>query len=248
MAKLLSNFIIGFFAGVCAVFVPRMASMLSGSENIEVFHKDYLILGTAFAVIIGVVTAIFLQTSKKRPSEIFMTALGIPALLSGALNTGTTAGEMHDIEAQKQKLIAALGDKSGIPIQEDAAPLVPLKSAPHGRHSPTSQLELSLIASAHAEDTTDIEDDSSLHLGIRPERKTYLIVLLKLDAPDAASQRADAIRKAIPTAEVMRSGNAYLIVESTKPRSKADAILRAVEVKKQFEARFDLKPYLVPAR
>lgn len=230
--KYLINFVIGSFAGLCAVFVPRIVSMLGGNAEIQHFHINFVTLGIVFALIIGGVTAIFVQSKQKSPPEIFMTALGIPALLAGALNSGAASNEMQKMEGDKQKLIESVSRQNGISIDESAAPLVPLQPVPEDKHSPSSRFDFSLIPSAYAQEAVPtMADNGGLNLGIQVEQKSYVIVLERSGNRESAMRRADELRRTIPTATVVQSKDDYLVVESTAPRNKADALLRAVELK-----------------
>ena len=117
MAKYVSTFLIGLFASICAVFVPRMVAMLNGGHgDLQYFNRDFVLVGIAFALVIGGVTVIFFQGKQKSAGEIFMAALGIPALLAGALNSGTTGNNFSDLQSVNQKLNESLAQKSGIKI------------------------------------------------------------------------------------------------------------------------------------
>jgi len=77
----LATFLIGVFAGVCAVFVPRLGGLLviQDMERITVFPAPFILLGMAYATIVGAIAAILYYEKAGTPGERFMTALGLPA-------------------------------------------------------------------------------------------------------------------------------------------------------------------------
>ncbi len=244
MIRNVSNFAIGFFAAICAVFVPRMVAMLGGNGDIQIFHTNYIVMGIAFALIIGGVTAIFMKSKQKSAAETFMTALGIPALLAGALNSGTASSEMHNIESDKQKLIESLSQKSEVPIDEKALSIEPIQTAPSD-HKPSSGMGFSLISSAYAQEVADSSNGGTgLNLGIRPEQKSYVIVLEKTGDKNKALQLAAELRQTLPKVAVVQAKDDYLVIENPEPQEKSGALLRAVELKKNS----NLKPYLLQVK
>ena len=91
-----------------------MVAMLnSGHGDLEYFHRDYVLVGFVFAFVIGVITAIFEQGKDKKAPDIFMTALGIPALLAGALNSGTAGGDLSALQATNQRLTTVWLKRAG---------------------------------------------------------------------------------------------------------------------------------------
>lgn len=228
MLKGIRDFAIGCFASLCAVFVPRMITMLGDSNgNMQVFNMKYIILGISFAAIIGVITAIFEYSKIKHPAETFMTALGIPAILAGALNTGTTGSELHLLDAKNQQLINTIAQKKGIHVEDEPAAIQLLSATPANNLS----RGFSIIPSAYAQDELpEKEQDEDLRLGIRLEQKPYVIVLEKTNDKAKADQQLETLRKIIPQAALIKSGESYMVIEDIKPRDKSDAMLKAIEL------------------
>lgn len=239
MAKNLTNFAIGFFASICAIFVPRMIAMLNdGQGSLQMFHFDYIIVGCVFAVIIGGITAIFEQQKQKAASETFMTALGIPALLAGALTSGSTGIELQQLDAQNQQLAKALEVHNGIAVEETPATIVPLLPTDD---EVLSRFDFSLISSAHAGEGNK---DSDMNLGIQIEQRPYVVVLAKSRDKAEALQYASELKRALPDVAVMQSTDTYLVVDSPKPSDKSSAMLRAIELKHGSQ----LKPSLLKVK
>lgn len=236
MAKNMANFAIGFFASICAIFVPRMIAMLNdGQGSLQMFHTDYIVIGCVFAVIIGGITAIFEQQKQKAASETFMTALGIPALLAGALTSGSTGTELQQLESRNQQLSRALEVRSGIAVEETPATLVPLQPTESEAHS---RVDFSLISSAHAGEG---DEGSNLNFGIQIQQKPYVVVVNRSRDKTEALQYAHELKKTLPRVAVMQSADSYLVVDNPEPMDKSKAMLRAIELKD----RHQMKPSLL---
>ncbi len=228
MSKNVVNFSVGFFASVCAVFVPRMMSMLSNSEQVRHFDNDYIVVGLVFALIIGVITVIFEQSkNNKTAAETFMTALGIPALLAGTLNTGMAGNELHKSATTTNKLIESMQQQSG--IQEEAAEIIFLQADPANG---SSHFDFQLIPSAHAEEETGPDSGDGLNLGIRVEQKPYVVVLETTGDRAEAFNKVAELRKVAPLATVVQSDKSYLVIDNPQKREKSDALLAAIQLRK----------------
>src|SRR5712692_3496896 len=109
LARALANFVIGTVAGLASVFLPRMMLLLSVDTEpapqryITVFHQDFVWLGLVFALAIGVICVILEFGAEREPRAIFMTALGIPALLSGVLNTTSATNKLQKVEQSRRR-------------------------------------------------------------------------------------------------------------------------------------------------
>lgn len=232
MLRHVINFFIGFFAGICAVFVPRMISILSNAEGgLQFFKTDYLVLGAVFSVIIGGVTVIFGQARQKTAAETFMTALGIPALLSGALNTGTMSNDVKVLQMQKQQLEQKAAQTNGIQIDEGGASITPLTQVTGHKDAP---FDFSIIPSAWAEGNEPSHSGNDINFSVLAAEKKYVIVLDKTTDKNKAARKAKELRKLVPQASVVQSGKEFMVVDSPKPQSKTNALLRAIDLKNKY--------------
>lgn len=112
-----ASFFIGFFAGVCAAYFPPLVVAITASRAGEITEQGmqlfllsplYLVLAFAFSIVVGIVTLIFEWDLMHRPKEVFVTALGIPALLTGAIGTGSSAYTATDVGERLKRSDAAL--------------------------------------------------------------------------------------------------------------------------------------------
>jgi len=243
MTKHILTFMIGLFATLCAVFVPRMLAALNGNHGeTNYFGHDYVLIGIAFAVVIGFITVIFEQGKIRKASETFMTALGMPALLAGALNTGVVGGDVSDLQAQNQRLSDSLKQQSGIVIEKYSSDFAPLEIEPLSLISPPS---FSLISVAQAADNASVSKKSeAFSLGIQAKQRHYRIVLKKFNNKDDAIKNAKELRRVIPSAVAVKAGKSFLVIEGGEPLNESDALLKAIE----FQKKTGLKPSLIPVK
>jgi len=116
------KFMVGFFAGLCAAFVPRISAQLNAfdEENMVMFSSSYLVLSISCAAIIGAVVVIMEWGVKREPKATFMMALGLPALISGGLNSASNVSSMQDIANENTKLQTALKQTTDIEEMESS--------------------------------------------------------------------------------------------------------------------------------
>ncbi len=126
----LIKFLIGILAGFCAAFVPRLVAFLALESGHDdklryLFPNSYILVGVAFTLVIGAVTAVLDHRKSRHIGETFLMALGIPALLSGALNSSTASKGAEEarttavaLQRENHTLVQQLAGKENIPILE----------------------------------------------------------------------------------------------------------------------------------
>jgi hypothetical protein len=210
----LSNFVVGAFAGFLTVFLPRMMMAISVEIQpatdtfVKLFHPDFLVLGSVFGLIIGGIAAV-LELGKtgegRPPKDVFMAAFGIPALLSGVLNTtAATTGYQ--------------------PLTQSAA-----SEAKTGSID-LLEIILPFVKSAYAQTSTS-KTDESFDPGIRIRRPSYVLILERASSEDAAKQAAKRLQKVISSAQPVKTDQGYIVVDSLKPRTESEAVLDALRLK-----------------
>lgn len=174
-----------------------------------------------------------------------MTALGIPALLAGALNSGAAGNNLNELQANNKKLVNVLKQQSNITIEDEATNITPLEATPAATQSPISKSNFSLISDAQAQ-ASDVAPatNEGLQLGIQVEQTPYLIVLEKFKNKEEAIKKAVELRKIFPKATAVQSNKNFLVIDGEKPLSKSDALLKAIDL----QGKTDLKPSLLKAK
>lgn len=235
-----ANFIVATVAGLASVFLPRMMLLLSVDTEpapqryIRVFAADFVWLGLVFALAIGVICAILEFGGGQEPRAIFMTALGIPALLSGVLNTTSATNQLQKVEQEKVAILRAVGEQTGIP-QGRARSFEPLGSAGSGGGRPSSALDLpvfAFVAPAFAQSPTRIAPPPArFDPGIQIQRPGYVLTLGRANSHEEAVRLATKLQKDVPTAQAVKTDQGFLVVDSLSPRPAADALLDAMKLK-----------------
>ena len=91
------KFAIGTVASLCAVLVPRLLAGLATRDqaNITFITREYGELAVLLSALVGIVVAILEWRVPRAPRDTFMTTLGIPAILAGALSANQNAGALQ---------------------------------------------------------------------------------------------------------------------------------------------------------
>lgn len=236
-----ATFIIGTVAGLASVFLPRMMLLLSVDTEpapqryISVLPPDFVWLGLGFALAIGIICAILEFGAEQEPRAIFMTALGIPALLSGVLNTTSATNKLQKVEQEKVAILRAVSDQAGI-AKERAQSWEPLggsASGPEGR-SPSSALDpvFAFVGPAFAQSPArTAQPPARFDPGIQIQRPSYVLTLKRANSQEEAVRLAKELQKDVPTAQAVKTDQGFFVVDSLTPRAEADALLDAMQLK-----------------
>jgi hypothetical protein len=241
LGRTVANFLIAMLAGLVSVFLPRMLLLLSVDTEpapqryISVFQPDFVWLGLAFGLAIGIICAILEYGAEQEPRAVFMTALGIPALLSGVFNTTSATNKLQKVEQEKVAIIRAVSDQAGIP-QERSHSWEPLGSSPGGSESPNSSSALDpffiFVEPAFAQSPLrTAQQPARFDPGIQIQRPTYVLALKRASSQKEAVRMAKELQKDVPTAQAVKTDQGFLVVDSLTRRSEADALLDAIQLK-----------------
>jgi hypothetical protein len=233
------KFAIGTVASLCAVFVPRLIAALSLSDgaNITFVTGEYALLAVMFSGLIGLVVALLEWQVPRAPGDTFMTTLGIPAILAGALSVNQNTSALQDATRQQNELANALSQVSGIAIE-------PAKTTsgedPRGRGSLMDVIVQPVYAQGAQLSPRIAQQPSRLAIQIRqPE---YFIVLARGQNQQEAQAKASGLKGRLnaPASghplniRVQQQGNQFLVVVDGGPRIKSDALLEALRMKDTF--------------
>jgi hypothetical protein len=233
-----ADFVIGTVAGLASVFLPRLMLLLSVDTEpvpgryIRLVPLDFVWLGLIFAVSIGLIAAILEFGGPREPKTVFMAALGIPALLTGVLNTTSATGKLQKAEQEKAAFVRSVSDQAGI-TQESVQTLEPLEPATAGPGKPSSAVETAgfLVPPAFAESPSPAQQTSRFDPGIQIQRPNYVLVLKRANSAEEARRLVKELQNEVPTAQAVKTEHGYLIVDTLKPRSEANAVLDAIQLK-----------------
>lgn len=236
MTKVIGTFLVGTFAGLCAVFVPRMGGLLVAEEltRITVFPAPFIVLGFIYAAVIGAVVAIMYHGETSTLRQKFMTALGIPALLAGTLTTTAQTGEVRNLQTHNSRLaeVARTGEK--IKKIETPFEIIPLELHPNLKPSPSGRVnELLGIGTAFAADTTSSAGKESWTGwgAVQAQEPRYAIVVDRATDAKKAVQRANELKAQFSNVQAIRTPDGYAVITGVRPESSA--VLEAIRIKRE---------------
>src|SRR5262245_22462093 len=162
-----------------------------------------------------------------------MTALGSPALLSGVLNTPSATNALVKAELQKEAVLVVGRVDAGIAHEQvrtwEVVGTPPAGPAP-GKPSSALDSRFALVTPAFAE-SFGVAQSTRFDPGIQIQRPSYVLALGRANSEAEAERLARALQKDVPTAQVVRTDQGFFVVDSVTPRSEADALLRAIQLK-----------------
>jgi hypothetical protein len=252
VGKTLANFVIGTVAGLASVFLPRMMLLLSidiepaPDRYISVFQPDFVWLGVAFALVIGAICAILEFEGEDKPKAIFMTALGVPALLSGVLTTTSATSKLQKAELEKVAVLRAVGAQADLPTQQRSNSFEPVGGSPSapqsgGTSSPLDRFFVFATPAFAQSRSPAAQQAPRFDPGIVIERPSYVLALKRASSQDEAVRLAKELQKDVPTAQAVKTDEGFLVVDSVTPRSEANALLDALQLK----SKKKLNPWLL---
>ncbi len=243
-ARIVTNFVIGTVAGLASTFLPRMMLLLSidtelaPDRYIRLLSPDFVWVGLVFGLAIGVICAILESNPQAHPKDVFMAALGIPALVSGVLTTTSATGKLQQAEQQKVAVLRSLGDQAGLSSQAQTNTFEPISGPPGVPARPSSRLDtpFAFVQSAFAQSAAARAVQQSVPRfdpGIQIQRPQYVLVLKRAVSQEEAVRFAKEIQKDLPSAQAVKTDQGFIVVDSVTPRPEADALLDAIQLKKR---------------
>ncbi|MEO8059502.1 MAG: hypothetical protein ABI671_14390 [Burkholderiales bacterium] len=230
---------VGIFAGALASFFPRLVTVLSGNptDNIAVFSPTYLAVGATVALVVGITITIVDDDPHRPMRDFFMTALGVPALLMGALSTNATAHNTALDQLRIKTMSDQLANASKIEVRTEP-------QAPGARMNvgAISLLDL-VIPAAHAQGAS-LSPPRPSPFGITSIERQYTTVLKEAgSADDLHALQKTLGQQGFQTQVVSSTPGRVLLVPAGPAKPYSEALLSAVRAKE-----LGASPYLVPAR
>jgi len=240
------KFAIGAVASLCAVLVPRLLASLATRDqaNITFITREYAELAVLLSSLVGIVVAILEWRVPRAPRDTFMTTLGIPAILAGALSANQNAGALQSATRTQELLADKLGQASGIAIES------PTTTGPGKSGQEHGQLIDVLVPPVYASSaqTTGRPIAAPSSLAIRINQPQYLIVLDRAVTRQEAETKASQLTQRLAATpgqplpvQVQQQDAEFLVVVGGGAHTKADALLEAIRVKNTYH----LNPTLV---
>jgi hypothetical protein len=250
VAKPVIKFLIGFIAGLCAAFLPRITAALAvaGNEDgVLLFGSSYIGLALFFSLLVGVIVMILEWGVPREPRATFMMAIGVPALITGSLNTSSGVDTANKQAQQNQQLTQQLQDFANIPTlpSRSIQPLSSNEGFDVVKQQDLAWLDMVGIDAAYAQVPVGQRQPTTVaQAGITIKEPVYYIVLDETASKQQAKERAQQLQTDVPGAVAVQSGGQYLILYSGQPMKRTEAVLVTLKLKKQFH----LQPKLMPAQ
>ena len=228
------KFAIGLVAALSAVFFPRLIAALTAADHphVTVVSREYCVLALSFSTLVAAAVMILEWRVPREPRDTFMTTLGVPAMLAGALSAsqGTTA--LQQAAENQERLGRELGKVGGISIESRT------RSGEPDKQGIPKAFVNAMVTPVYAEGQQSVQPPP--RLGIYVEEPRYLVVLdraAKLE--DAQARMADLttrINRTTPqrpvALQIERHGSSgFLVLLSGGPRPRTAALLAALHLK-----------------
>lgn len=235
------KFFIGFVAGFCAALFPRVTALLLVSdvqESLQILSLGYVLVSVLFATLIGAIIMIMEWNVAKEPRTTFMAALGIPALITGSVNTIDTTKALEQQMAENRVMVREVEKLHDINVirSGDIQPLSFLERAP--RSEPPAWL--AIIPAAHAGDDAFTQQPRyRLNPSIQAAPARFVVVLEKSTSKDAAIARAAEISQKVPAQAIM-SEQGFLIIKRGPPVDRSEALIEALRIRDTYQLQADI--------
>jgi hypothetical protein len=230
-------FLIGVSAGVIAVAFPRLLpymSQTSGEVSLELFTKEFFYALVAFSVMIGVAMIWLYKETEEHTKNLFMTALALPAVLSGGINmtsvSSVAENGLAELNRQNDTLVKKLEGNSGVEFFE-----LDLSNSNPVDVSSGPELDWLGISTAHAEGVVPVRNSGGgLQFSAPALSRDYSLVYAVTSTKAEIVQVAkDLESKNISNLTIIESNNRYYLLDTNKT-TRADAVLNAIDVKEQY--------------
>ncbi len=241
--RIVTNFVIGTVAGLASTFLPRMMLLLSIDAEpapgrfIRVLSPDFVWIASIFGLAIGLICAILESNPQAHPKDVFMAALGIPALVSGVLTTTSATSKLQQAEQQKVAVLRTLGDQAGLSSRTQTDIFEAIGGSANAPAGPSSAVEslFAFVSPAFAQSAPRAVQmpASRFDPGIQIQRPQYVLVLKRAASQEDAVRLAKEIQKDLPTAQAVKTDQGFFVVDSMTARPEADALLDAIQLKKR---------------
>jgi xanthosine utilization system XapX-like protein len=244
-----AKFAIGLLAGSCAVMLPRVLALVSQGDETQIVFlpAPYFLLALGAGLFLGLVMLVIEYEVPAKPRETFMAALGIPAIVTGALGTASTSAGLSEVANDAARLRQVVAQEQGIAKQGSFSDMqtLGLPAAAQKPPAKASSFLPAIIGIAHAQDSRAAPAHEPLRFGIRVEQPKYVVVLEQAKTEQEALRKAGQLGAQLPSARAVKANNAYFVVLGA-PAGETDALLAAKHAKKTLGA--GARPVLVEIR
>lgn len=243
----LSRLGVGLFAGALAAFFPRLMTVLGGSptDDIQLFSQTYILVGALMAVSVGVIVIIIEADPARSLRDVFMTALGVPTLVIGALGTSSTTHNLSQSNQRINELSRQLASASGIVIEGPRADAAGVGGGNTGSRAAADPAAWLPLGAAHAQATSSATTayGGQSRLGIVAQERLYITVLARSAQRSELEALQGRLDKQGQPTRIQPSANGFFDLVSQAPAQPlSEAVLHSRAAVEQ-----GLRPVLVQA-
>jgi len=250
----LAKFAIGLTAGLVAVAIPRLSSDLSSTQvfSTEFYTPLFISSMLVFALLIGVVITILEYKVPRTPKDTLFSALAIPALVAGSLNTAIETQNTNQLQATAEQISQEARRINHIEVE----PVQSIEVIHFDDLTSINQdsIRLHLFATAHADTTESIAtptiptDNTSTpvlpipksqkQLFINRQAENYAVSLFQFSTKEQAIEKARNIKQQQPQISVIKiNDNRFDVLSKGTLMSESDATLEALKAKNDLQIR-----------
>lgn len=227
---------IGIFAGLCATFIPRIITEISTYDpvgEIQLFRWDFVLLAVVLSLFLGGVVMMLKWNDPLRPPEIFMAALGVPALLAGAFNMSVSVGALSATASDITSLSREVALTNGIRTLTPET-LTILDTPPDDQSGFIIPNGSFFIKRAFAQEAKTLgSTDQKFNPAQIYGGQKYFVVLKQFDDAKKAADAAKILRAIAPNATAVQGKQGYYVLQSVKPLSLPEATINALRIKRE---------------
>lgn len=237
--------LIGLSAGVIAAVFPRLAPLISqpdSSVTISFFTFQFVVGASIFSVMIGISMIWMYNGTNEHTKNLFMTALALPAVISGGISMTQISGEASDKIGNLNKINIELQDKleKQNNIETEILSLGEIKEV-------SSFLPLSFIgiSTAYAQENQSalqepVDENAGISIKTSSLKKDYLVLLKSAATENEILAEMDQLKSTIPDLTTIKAGNKFYLIKNIK-YNRSEALLKVLEL----ESKLHFKPKLI---
>ena len=235
IANSYGKFFVGALAGLCAALLPRLLALLAQTDdaNVTILPIPYLVASGVFALLMGSLVVIFEWKMAVTPRDTFVGALGIPAVIAGALGTSSGLGNGADAKRELDQVLQGIRQHEGIIKQGAFTTVQPLDLSGSTSQKSGAWTLPSPVGTVYAQQfSAQVAQDASPRFGIYYEQPKYVIVLRQVKSEKEAIIAAQELKRRLPRVQAAKADNGYyVLLGGADGRNEPDALLEASRAK-----------------
>lgn len=245
----LTLFFIGLTAGFIAASLPRLAPFIAqagDTVSLDLLTQKFYVITLVFSIMIGVSMIWLYKGTKEHTKTLFLSALALPSVLSGALNTSNISAissqKLTDLDFQTQVLQTKLKNQNTIEIiniDSDDIEFTPLSFIPAilgisdayaDNHAVTKKNNAAKNKIFKKED----KSNQSIVVNARSLDKKYIIMFGgAANKVEAKTKMKELNKKNITNIVSFKIKNKIYLLQG-KRLTKTNALIESIDIKEKY--------------